>query len=225
MQDLHHEHRQRMKKRFIKEGYHNFAQHELLELLLYYAIPQKDTNGLAHQLIRHFGSFSNVFDASFEELKKVKGIGDHSAILIKLIPALSSVYLEDMNQDGLPLDTTEKTGKYMIPKFVGVTNEQFYLLCLDTNCRLLACELLFEGTINAVPVNIRKIVEMVVRYNAASIILAHNHPQGFALPSSDDLNTTLSVKKALSAMNIQLVDHIIVAKNDFVSLKDSGLLG
>lgn len=220
---VHSGHRQRMRERFTKTGLDGFQDHEALELLLYYAIPRGDTNQIAHRLLEQFGSFSGVCDAPLEELQKVPGVGESSAILIHMLPSLSRRYLDDKYAEGTVLDTTERIGGYLKHKFVGRTNEVVYLVCLDNKNKLLYCDILVEGTINSAPITVRRIVEVAMRVAAASVVVAHNHPQGFALPSSDDIATTLKLRSALQMVSVRLLDHIIVAQDDFVSLADSGI--
>ncbi|MDD2956497.1 MAG: DNA repair protein RadC [Oscillospiraceae bacterium] len=212
-----------MKNRFLETGLRGFEKHNMLELLLYYSIPRKDTNEIAHELLDTFGSLSGVFDAPIEELMKVKNISQNSAVLIKLIPALGAAYMDDRNSVGIVLNSAERIGAFLVPKFIGKTREQLYLLCLDNKNKLLSCTLIGEGEINKVPMQARKIAEHAFKVSAASVVLAHNHPQGFALPSDQDIFATSAVRKILKPLDIVLLDHIIVAGDDFVSLAQSGL--
>lgn len=224
MVNLHENHRMRLKQRFIKENLDNFAEHNILELLLFYSIPQKDTNPVAHDLMKRFGSLSGVFDASYDELLKVKGVGSHTATLIKLMPAIFRCYEQDKQDENKILDTTVKLGEYLKPKFIGRSNEIMLLLCFDQKNRLLCCEMLAEGTIDSTPVTIRHIIEVVMRVKAYSVVISHNHPQSWAIPSYQDIQVTKSIKEKLSLLKVHLRDHIIVAGGDFVSMADSGML-
>ena len=221
--NIHSGHRQRIRDRFLKTGLDGFQDHEVLELLLFYAIPRGDTNKIAHQLLERFGSFSGVCDAPIEELQKVPGVGASASILVGRVSSLSRRYLDDKYAAGTVLDTTEKVGSFLKHKFVGRTNEVVYLACLDNKKKLLYCDILTEGTIDSAPITVRRSVEVAMRVAAASVVVAHNHPQGFALPSNDDIATTIKLRNALDAVSVQLLDHIIVAQDDFVSLADSGL--
>ncbi len=222
--NIHGGHRQRLKDRFIKDGLDSFEPHNILELLLFFGISRADTNKISHNLIDMFGSLSGVFDAPFEELVKVDGVGKSIATLIKLIPEISRMYMIDKCDVKQHLNTTKKVGDFLLPKFIGRTTEVVYLICLDNSCKVLHCGILFEGTVNAASISIRKIIEVAIKFNASNIILSHNHPTGVALPSNEDIVTTDRVVKALKVIGISLLDHIIVAKNDFVSLADSGHL-
>ena len=220
---IHAGHRQRLKERFLKDGLDNFEEHQVLELLLFYGIPQRDTNEIAHELIRRFGSLSKVLEATPEELGEVKYVGDNVATLFKLITAVARYYQVNCAMREVILPTIDACGKYLVPYFYGRQNETVFLLCLDAKCKVLCCEKVGEGSVNSAGVPIRRIVELALKNNATSAILAHNHPSGLAIPSGEDIQTTRRVALALDAVEIGLVDHIIVADNDWVSLSQSGL--
>lgn len=216
-------HRKRMRERFMKNGLDDFEKHNILELLLYHSLPQCDTNEIAHRLIDTFGSFSGVFDASIEDLKKVKGIAENSAVLIKLIPAVGKAYLIDKSSIGTQVKTTTDSGDFLLPKFFGETSEMVFLLCLDNKNKVLGCPLICRGDVVSANFTPRKVVEEAIKVGATSVILAHNHPRGLALPSNDDICTTDQLFDTLRRVNIKLLDHIIVAGEEYVSLADSGL--
>ncbi len=224
VQHNHNGHRSRLKARFLNEGLDNFEMHNILELLLFYACPRIDTNDIAHELLNKFGSISEVFDASLEDLKEVAKIGDHAAVLLKLIPDIARIYQQDKTNKDTPLDSHDKMGEFLIPKFVGRKNEVVYIVCLDSNCHIISCDLLFEGSVGDVNLNIRKIVKQAIKYNCQDIILAHNHPRGLALPSSEDIIATRSVIKCLAPLNITLLDHIVVSNQDYCSLANNGYI-
>lgn len=221
-ESLHKDHRKRLKERFLKEGLDNFTDVQALELLLFYAIPQKDTNPLAHELKNHFGSLSKVLEADVEELKKVPGIGDHAATLLALVTQLARYYQVDCAQRMEILTTLDACGAYLVPRFFGRTNETVFLLCLDAKCKVLCCKEIGEGSVNAASISVRKVVETALAAKATTVILAHNHPSGVALPSAEDLQTTRRVAAALSAVEVHLADHIVVAEGDYVSMVQSG---
>ncbi len=220
---IHAGHRARLKERFHLEGLEHFAEHNTLELLLFFSIPLHDTNALAHRLIDRFGSIAAVMDASFEELQTVSGVGENTATLLKLIPQISRKYQLSRQAEGQCLDTVEKAGAFLLPHFIGCRTEQIVLVCLDSRKRVLSCKPLAEGTVTMAQVHTRRVVEQAMANNAASVILAHNHLSGVALPSQEDQITTLKLKAALESVGILFVDHIIVADGDFVSLAQSGL--
>lgn len=219
---IHDGHRQRLKQRFRKEGLDNFSEHQVLELLLFYCIPQRDTNPLAHALLEHFGSLPQVLEAPVEELEKAKGVGENVATLLSLSNAVGRYYMVSRAMRTEILSSVDKCGEYLLPFFQGRRNETVFLLCLDAKCKALCCKEVGEGSVNSAGVPIRRIVEVALGVNATTAVLAHNHPSGIALPSCDDIQTTQRVAAALSAVEITLADHIVVADGDFVSLVQSG---
>ena len=219
---IHDGHRQRLKKRFLEEGLDSFDEVNVLELLLFYCIPRKDTNPIAHALLDHFGSLAQVLEAPVEELVKVSGISENAATFLNLTTAVGRFYLVSRASQAKVLTSTEECGKYMMPYFMGRRNECVFLLCLDAKCKVLCCKEVGQGSVNSASVSIRRIVEVALGANATTVVLAHNHPSGLALPSGDDVHTTRRVAAALNAVEIQLADHIVVADEDFVSLAQSG---
>lgn len=218
---MHAGHRERLRGRFLREGLDQFEPHNILELLLFYAIPRKDTNELAHRLLDTFGSLSAVFDAPVEALARVEGIGLNAAALIKLFPAANRRYLEDRLQGGVDAGSSEASGALMLSKFNGITVEQVVLFCMDNQCRLRHSVVVSEGTQTMVDINLRKIVETALRQNASIVILGHNHPNGVAAPSKDDVDATKILRNLLEAMDIDLRDHIIVAHGEYFAMSDS----
>ncbi len=220
---LHDGHRERLRTRFLKEGVAGFEEHNALELLLFYARPRCDTNEIAHRLIARFGSFAAVLDAPLEELTTVEGVGDKTALLLKMIPEMGAYYMESRSETGDVLDTTVKAGAYFLPKFFGKRSEEVLLACLDDKRKVLRCSLISQqGMVNAVAISVRKIVDEAMRSGATGVMLAHNHPGGVALPSANDKLVTKQVFTALRYVSVRLLDHIVVADNDFVSMADSG---
>ena len=217
-------HRERLRQRFLTHGLEPLQDHEVLELLLFYAIPRRDTNAIARKLLSHFGSISAVLDAPMQELQAVAGIGENAATLLELIAPLSRRYMLSRTECGTPLNSIKAWGEYLIPYFFGVTQEQIYLLCLDAKWKVLACRMLQEGSGNSVYLPIRKAAEIAMNCNANSVVLAHNHPCGLATPSGPDYATTDTLVQAFEPLGIRVADHIIVANNQFVSLRASGYL-
>ena len=219
---IHDGHRERMKKRFLEEGLDGFTQIQALELLLFYCIPQKDTNPLAHALLDRFGSLSQVLEAPVEELRKVPGVGAHTAIFLHLITEAGRFYLVNRSSQESILPSLESCAEYMLPFFFGRKVETVYLLCLDAKCKVLCCKEIGEGSVNAAGISVRRVVETALNAGASTVVLAHNHPSGLALPSAEDIQTTRRVAMALSAVEIHLADHIVVADGDYVSMVQSG---
>ncbi len=215
-------HRQRVKKRFQDEGLENFAEAHVLELLLFYAIPQIDTKPIAKELLACFGSFSQVMEATRDELKKVDGIGDNAATFLNLVTEVGRYYLVNKEANAKILSSTEECARYLVPRFHHLRNETVLLLCLDAKCKLLCCREVGQGNVNSASISARRIAEIALGVNASSVVLAHNHPSGLALPSGDDVATTERIARALAAVDVVLADHIVVADEDYVSMVQSG---
>lgn len=221
---IHDGHRQRKREQFIRHGLDAFADHEVLELLLYYAIPRQDTNTIAHALITRFGSLEKVLAAPAEELEKIPGIGRNAAVLLCLVPEVVRRARLSSAAGETVLDTSERIGTYFVELFTAQSREVMYQLCLDAKGRLLCCCKLSEGDASSVGLNLRRLVENALRSGAVLVALAHNHPSGLPFPSPEDRAATIQARDALDTMGIRLVDHIIVADDDFISMRQSGML-
>lgn len=221
---IHDGHREKMRQRFLVGGLESFADHEALELLLYYAIPRRDTNPIAHALMERYGSLAAVLSAPVEDLQKVEGIGESAAVLLRLAPQVArKARLAESGRETV-LNSAERAGAYLLERLGDERNEVIYQLCLDRKGKLLACKQLGEGGVSHAELDIRKLVENALLTSASAVILAHNHPSGVALPSPDDYAATERAKQALATIGVALTDHIIVADRDFVSFADSGYL-
>ena len=221
---IHDGHREKMRQRFMTGGLDAFADHEILELLLYYAIPRRDTNPIAHALMERYGSLPAVLAAPREDLKRTEGIGESAAVLLHLVPQVCRrARLAQVGEDQV-LNSSERAGAYLLECFDGESREVIYQLCLDRKGKLLACKRLGEGSVASADLDVRRLVENAILTGASAVILAHNHPSGVALPSDGDYTATMRVRAALNAIGIELADHIIVADGDFVSMADSGYL-
>lgn len=218
---IHTGHRSRVKTEFLARGLEGWPDHRVLELLLFYAIPQGDVNALAHALIDRFGSLAGVLDASADELKKVPGVGEHTAVLLRLIPALGGRYQEQRGSFGRLVNTPEEAADILSPYFFGARNEMVYILCLDGKRKLLGVRKVSEGSIHASDINIRRIAEEAIGLRASAIYLAHNHISNLAFPSPADWETTDIIRSALAPVGLELVDHLIFVDGDAVSLDQS----
>lgn len=219
----HNGHRNRLRKKFLNDGFDGMEVHEALELVLCYAIPRKDTNPIAHKLIDTFGSISAVLDAPIDKLKEA-GISENCAIYLKLIPQICRMYMEDKHNNKEKIVGIDNMGDRIKHKFVGRDYEAVVLLLLDSKYKEVYFGVVSKGSVSACEVYIRKIIELAVLYNAKFAVLSHNHPSGLALPSNDDILTTKKVYRALKLIDVVLIDHIIVADDDYVSLKESGFM-
>ncbi len=222
MKNIHEGHRKRMKERFMKSGLDDFAPHNVLEFLLFYSIPRGDTNPIAHRLIDAFGSLSGVFDATPEELMKVSGVGESTAILISMIPQMARKYLEDKADTVNVVGGCGDIGAYLLPKFVGRTNEALMMVSIDNKNKVISCSVVAEGTVDSAKVSRRKVMEEAMKVKATRVILAHNHPRGVAVPSAEDVAMTREIGRLFAQVGIELVDHIIIADDDYVSMAASG---
>jgi len=215
-------HRQRLKERFCNEGLDHFNDQDVLELLLFYCIHRKDTKPIAKALLNRFGTFQHVLDASREDLMCVEGIGEHAAIFFSTIRDVVRYYLKNRYEIGTEMSDEGACGEMLKEQLSTLDNETVYILCMDAKRKLLACQRVCEGNVNSTNISIRKIMEIALRFNASSVVLGHNHPSGFAMPSPEDIQTTVKISKALREVDIVLVDHIVVAGDDYVSMLDSG---
>lgn len=220
---IHAGHRTRLKDRFLKEGLSSFNDINALELLLFYCIPKQDTNIIAHNLLDRFGSFDKVVDAPVEELMEIKGIGHHCATFLKLISQAHKYYQVSRSKSEKKLNTLAKYGEYLQKRLDSLTKETLFVLCMDAGCKVLCCEKIGEGGINSANVPVRQIVELALKVHASTVVVAHNHPSGIALPSAEDVQTTIQLGRILRDVDVILLDHIIVAGEDYVSLFQSNL--
>lgn len=222
---VHTGHRKRVKDEFLANGLNGLPDHRVLELLLFYAIPQGDVNPLAHLLVDHFGSLTGVLHATYDQLVKVKGVGHNTAVLLQLIPAVAARYMRQNASFEHQIVDLWQLRELLEPYFFGQRDEVAYLVCMDGNSRLLATRKLGEGVVDTVQIATRKVLEAALDCNASQAVLAHNHVSGVAVPSNADVDTTLRLKRVLAeSVGITLVDHLIFAGGDMVSMAQSGLL-
>lgn len=206
----HKDHRKRMRERFRAEGLSSMAEHNIFEILLFYAIPMKDTNPVAHSLIERFGSVSGVFDATEEELLEVPGITENGAVLIKMIPELASVYMKSKFENKVELSDIDSIAGYLIGYFMHKTNEQVVLLFFNDNKLIYTCEL-SSGTPDMSDVSFRRIAEIAFSKKATSFVIAHNHPSGDCTPSQEDITLTKRMLTTFENMELHLIEHFVVS--------------
>ncbi|MEI6602578.1 MAG: DNA repair protein RadC [Clostridia bacterium] len=216
--------RARVRKRFLQEGLESFEDHEVLELLLYYSIPMRDTNGLSHKMIARFGSLAGVLEAPQHALINEYNLSEVTTTLISLVAPLSRRYLKDRWGRKVHLGNSDMAGQYVTSLFAGKVDECFYVVCMDAGNKVISAALVQEGTINETPVHPRKIAEEALKHKANSVIVAHNHPGGTLKPSNADKEATKRVKDALKVLTVNLTDHIIVAGMNFYSMAEHGEL-
>jgi DNA repair protein RadC len=219
MENIHKGHRERLKTRFRNEGLDSFSEHEVLELILMYSIPQRDVNPLAHSLIREFGSLREVLKADYGQLIRAKGVGANTATLIKLVE--ESVRYADLKHDDFyaeKMSSSAAAGRFCIRLIGSERAECVAMLSLGADMKLIRAQIIQRGNFAQAPLYARHIVEMAIRNSAAAVILTHNHPSGVPEPSKEDVETTNSLKEALGVLDIALADHIIVTSKEYYSM-------
>lgn len=221
-QHSHDGHRSRMRKRYLETGFDSFQDHEILEMLLYNCYTRRNTNDIAHKLLESFGSISAIFEAPVDSLIKA-GVSESVAVYLHMIPDVCRVYYDDRNNSKVKVINEDNICGYFQHKFIGRVDETIYLLLLDSKQKEIYCGVVATGTSCMSDVPVRKIVDLALRYNATSAVIAHNHPSGLAMPSKADINVTKILHTTLATVGINLLDHIIVADDDAYSLRQSAL--
>lgn len=217
----HENHRERMRSLFLQSGLDGFSDHNVLELLLFYTIPQKDTNITAHALIDAFGSLQGVLDAPVEELCRVKGVGMYTATFLSMMPQLFKKYSAGKHPDAFSVFDSEALQSFIRSLFIGETTECAYLLSFGTNGQKLACTKVSLGTAKQLQLDRRSLLEAAFRTNAVRAVLCHNHPDGLAVPSADDVSATREIANVFAGVGIHLADHFIVAGEDCFSMANN----
>ncbi len=223
--NVHEGHRERLRRSFFENGAQSITDIQALELLLFYALPRRDTNVTAHLLLQRFGSLDGVFAASAEDLCEVEGVGEYAAALLLLVPELMKKARISKARELRQIRNSEDAGQYLLPFFMNEQDEVAYLLCLDNKRAVICCAEMGRGVVNSVDTSVRRMVEKALKVKAVSVILAHNHPNGIAMPSREDDIFTRTLFNAMETVGIHLEDHIIVADEDYISFADSGLMG
>lgn len=215
-------HRQRMREEVMSQNNFDVLQdHRLLELLLFGAIPRKDTNVIAHELLEEFDSIAGVLDAEVHDLAAVKGMTQNAAILIKTVMPLARRYKNNKFKEGYKFANIDEVGDFLIQKYLGHKNETFAITCLDAAGKFISFEMVNEGVADSVNVTLREVAACVLKHNAQWVIISHNHNIDNALPSDADIKMTMELQKSLAQLDIRLLDHIIVSGNDYISMRQS----
>lgn len=220
--DMHKGHRGRMKSRFLENGFDGFAEHEILELLLFFAIPRRDTNPLAHAILDEYKTLANVFEADYASLLKIPNIGENSALLLSMVTHLAREYEKSKISKSTLLHNTETIGRYATLMMKGKTNEEFALISLDSNRRVNWNGVIAKGTLDQIEAYPRLVVSEVIKHNANNIIFVHNHPSGSITPSAADRSTTHELVLLLNSIGVSVLDHIIVSDNRYFSMAEAG---
>jgi len=221
----HLEHRKRVKARFAQEGLDHFEEVHALELLLFYAIPRIDTKPIARALLDRFNTFHGVLEADPEQLKQVPGVGENVATYLQMLHQTSRYYNMSRNKNVQIFNTVDEYGAFLVHHYDGRTNETVFMICLDAKSKMLCFKMLGEGDAISTSLPVRSVVETALNCKATMVILAHNHPSGIAVPSPEDIVVTQQIRHALEMIHIKLVDHVIVADGDYVSMAVTGYFG
>lgn len=224
VQNVHEGHRNRIKERYMEEGLDSFSDHEIIELLLFYCIPKRDTNELAHRMVKEYGTLHDLLEADPRDIARRCKVSLNTATLISLAAPLSRRYLKQKWGNRPIVNSSTLAGNYALSLFAGRIYECFFIICLDSQNHVNHAALVHEGTINEAPVYPRVIVETALRHKANSIILAHNHPGGSLKASNADIDVTRKICQAMKPISISVVDHIIVAGDRYISFAEQGLL-
>ncbi len=217
-------HRKRLRERFEKSSADGLQDYEILELLLGYAIPRRDVKPIAKDLMRKFGGFSGVLDADLKALEAVAGLGERSAMLLKLVKEVSAAYLGEKMREKDFLSSPEAVVDFARMKLAGLPQECFMIVHLNTKNEVIAHEVLQEGTIYHAVIYPRKIVESALERRAANLILVHNHPSGHCEPSPEDKRITRELALAVKSIEVKILDHLIVGKAGHFSFAENGLI-
>lgn len=221
---VHDGHRARKKDQFFRLGTDAFTDHELLELLLYYALPRQDTNVVAHALLERFGTLDALFSAPVQEIERVEGVGRHAAVLLALIVPLHRRIRLSVNPEEIILDSTDKAGRFFVELLANEPNEVVYMVSVNAKGKVIDVRKLATGAPNQVTLDIRTVVENALLSRAYGIFLSHNHPSGAMEASDKDGQMTLWAEEALAAIEVKLLDHVIVADGKYFSMRQVGLL-
>lgn len=223
--NLHKNHRQRVRARFIKENnLDSFEPHQILELLLFYAVPRRDTNELAHRLLNEYGNLHNLLNARPEDIEKRCKVSEPTAVLISMIPHICRKFLQSsMINENICINNLEIACKYFHSTLAGKPFESFYMLCLDLNKKFRKLIKISDGSTSSSPIYMEKVVGDALLHNSSFVIVGHNHPSGTKKPSSSDVDVTNQIYNALAYVNIKLLDHIIVCGDDYYSFAKKGI--
>ena len=213
---MHTGHRGRVRERYEIDGnFDSFQDHQALEVLLFRALPRVDTNDLAHRLLNEFGSIKGVLEADYDILQRVEGVGKNVAFDLKLVLEIVKRYSRDSVENPVRYTNISQIGLYFYNKYIGVTSEQLYLMLFNNRMNLLDCVKVSEGSVTSTSIPLNKVNDLIVKKKAAAVVLAHNHPDGLAVPSQNDFDVTDTLRQLLESIDVTLVEHLIIAGNRF----------
>lgn len=219
--NIHRNHRQKVRERYYVSGFRGMPAHNVLEMLLFFGIPYKDTNPIAHELIEHFGSFSGVFEAKRTDLMKIKGMTENAACLITMMLPLYQKYTQDLIKKRPKFKTVEELVDFLRTLYIDNSVERVFVLCFDANNKMITYRMIGEGDISSSSFDMRKLASAVLETNAVSVLISHNHPHGISAPSHQDGIATAAVATLLHSLNVNFMNHIIVSDRSHFSMIDS----
>jgi len=217
-------HRQRLKEKYLTHGLEGFHDYEIMELLLTYGIPRKDVKEPAKELLKRFGGLKGVLDAGIDELREVRGLNAHTAVLVKLVKEISAAYLLQKAQERPQISCTAELIDFCKTAMGALKDEEFRVCYLDAQNRIIAMETVQEGIVNQAVVYPRKVLERALQWKASAIILVHNHPSGHVRPSDADIRLTRTIQETARTLDILVHDHLIIGENRFFSFREEGLM-
>ena len=223
--NLHKDRRERVRQKFSKTEMAYFHDHEKLEMLLFYAIPRGDTNPIGHELMERFGSISGVFDADYESLLEVNGVGPNTATLIGVVSSLIRAYQDDYCSKHNTISSTAEAKDFMRSKFLCKSTEQVVMTCIGGNGKVVFSDVIAQGSPETVGISTVEVMRKAIVTRAVCVVLGHNHPSGISNPSSKDVYATKIISDELMRVGVELLDHIIVAPDGVCSMRESGLMG
>ena len=216
---IHDNHRKRVREEFLKKGFDlDTPPHKIIEMLLFYSIPRKDTNETAHLLLDKFGSIEALLEANPKEIMKVNGCAETTAALIKLVQTISKYYINEKKKSDFTIGSLDDIHKYIFDRYIGVTEEEVAITSLDNRLRIVGFDVIGKGDVSSALASTRKAAEAVMARKATIAVLSHNHPGDYPLPSGDDIKTTEKMYAALRTVKVRLIDHVIIGNNEYVSL-------
>ena len=217
-------HRQRLKEKYLTHGLEGFHDYEIMELLLTYGIPRKDVKEPAKELLKRFGGLKGVLDAGIDELREMRGLNAHTAVLVKLVKDIGAVNLLQKAQERPQISCTAELIDFCKTAMGALKDEEFRVCYLDAQNRIIAMETVQEGIVNQAVVYPRKVLERALQWKASAIILVHNHPSGHVRPSDADIRLTRTIQETARTLDILVHDHLIIGENRFFSFREEGLM-
>lgn len=218
-ENVHKNHRQRVKERFLAHGLDTFSEHQILEMALFFALPHVDTNEMAHNLINKAGSFTRVFDLPKEELETVSGIKDNASTFLKFLVAFTKYYTNQVSIESAKKGMTyDEIGKFLINFYINEKQEMVIACFFDEKTNLIEKKIIGVGDFNSVSVNLRNLVDLALKNGARQVVLAHNHPTFSPVPSSEDISTSRNIERVLENVGVKLVESFIITNDRYLGV-------